>query len=183
MTTPLRCLIVEDSEDDAQLLVAELRGGGFDVTWERVFTSETTRAALARAPWDIVLSDFRMPQFTGLDALALVRACLVPPPFILVSGTIGEEIAVSAMRAGASDYLMKDNLARLVPAVQRELRDTAARVAQRKADAARRASEEQFRTFFEQTNVAWPSPGFPARWRRIRRFVTCSDIRARNSHN
>lgn len=80
MTTPLRCLIIEDSEDDAQLLVAELRGGGFDVTWERVFTPDSTRAALARAPWDIVLSDYRMPQFSGLDALALVRACDVPPP-------------------------------------------------------------------------------------------------------
>ncbi len=123
IVTPLRCLIVEDSEDDALLMLRQLRTGGYDVTWERVDTPEAMRAALDRPPWDIVISDYKMPRFNGLAALKLVQASGLDLPFIIVSGTIGEDTAVEAMRQGAHDYLMKDRLVRLVPAVARELRE------------------------------------------------------------
>ncbi len=127
MTTPLRCLIVEDSEDDARLVLRQLRDGGFEVTAERVDTPEAMSAALARQPWDIIISDYKMPRFSGTAALELLKASGLDLPFIIVSGTIGEELAVEAIKAGAHDYLMKDRLARLVPAVQRKLRDALVR--------------------------------------------------------
>lgn len=145
MTLPLCCLLVEDSEDDARLVLHRLRMGGFDVSAERVDSPEATSAALDRQPWDIVISDFRMPGFSGLDALALVRARDRDLPFILLSGQMGEELAVEAMRAGASDYLTKDHLTRLVPAVQRELREAAGHRARAQAEAALLASEAQLR--------------------------------------
>jgi hypothetical protein len=127
MNTPLRALMVEDSADDALLLLRELRRGGYDVTWERVETAEAMRAALECKPWEIVISDYKMPHFNGMDALELLKASGRGLPFILVSGTVGEEQAVEAMKAGASDYLMKGKLTRLVPAVERELRDAIGR--------------------------------------------------------
>ncbi len=123
MGTPLRLLIVEDSEDDAALLLRELRRGGYDVTHERVETPSALTSALDRQKWDIVISDHSMPHFTGIDALHTLRSKGLRIPFIFVSGTIGEETAVSALKDGAQDYLMKTNLKRLVPAVQRELRE------------------------------------------------------------
>lgn len=136
MTTPLRCLIVDEDENDARLLLRQLRAADYDVTSERVDTPEAMRAALERLPWDVVLADDRMPHFSGMDALALVRSTVRDLPFILVSGTIGEDFAVAALKAGANDYLMKGNLARLGPAVQRELRDAVERGARRRAEAA-----------------------------------------------
>lgn len=138
---PLRCLLVEDSEDDAQLVLQRLRSGGFDVKAERVDSAEAMRAALQRQPWDAVISDYRMPGFSGLDALALTKAHDQDMPFILISGHMGEELAVEAMRAGAGDYLTKDHLQRLAPAVQRELHEAATRRAHRQAEAALRLSE------------------------------------------
>jgi PAS domain S-box-containing protein len=123
----LRCLIVEDVEDDVQLLLLQLRAGGYDVTWERVDTPEAMRAALARQPWDVVLSDYRMPRFSGLSALEILRESGLDLPFIIVSGTIGEEIAVAAMKAGVDDYLIKGQLDHLMVAVERELRNAATR--------------------------------------------------------
>jgi signal transduction histidine kinase len=123
---PLRVLLIEDSVQDAQLIVAELEQGGYDVTFDRVQTAETLRAALAR-PWDIVLSDYSMPGFSGPAALRILRELDRDLPFIIVSGTIGEETAVTALKAGADDFLVKDRLARLLPAVERELRETTAR--------------------------------------------------------
>jgi two-component system, cell cycle sensor histidine kinase and response regulator CckA len=123
MGVPIRVLIAEDSEDDSDLLVRELRRGGYDVKFERVDTAAALEAACESEEWDLVISDFSMPRFSGVDALALVRKKRAEVPFIFVSGTIGEETAVAAMRNGAQDYLMKGNLTRLVPAVQRELRD------------------------------------------------------------
>src|SRR3990172_5785074 len=123
MNQPLRVLIVEDSADDALLVLRELRRGGYNVTWERVETAETMRAALTRQPWEIVISDYSMPHFSGPAALELLRASGLDLPLILVSGTVGEELAVAAMKAGANDYLMKGNLARLVPAHQRGARE------------------------------------------------------------
>jgi signal transduction histidine kinase/HPt (histidine-containing phosphotransfer) domain-containing protein len=127
MQDPLRILVVEDSPDDADLLLLELRRGGFDVTHQRVDTPEAMSLALDGQPWDAIVSDFSMPRFTGLAALELLRERGLDLPFILVSGTIGEDTAVHAMKAGANDYLMKRHLARLVPAVKRELRDAETR--------------------------------------------------------
>ena len=123
MDTSLRLLILEDSEDDAALLVDELQRGGYDVSFERVDTPDALDSALEKKNWDLVISDYSMPHFSGLDALNLLRAKESNLPFIFVSGTIGEETAVAALKTGAQDYLIKTNLKRLVPAVQRELRE------------------------------------------------------------
>ena len=135
------CLVVEDSEDDAQLVLRELRRAGYDVTWERVETAATMRAALERQPWDFILCDYNLPQFSGLAALELLRASGLDLPIIIVSGTIGEEQAVAAMQAGASDYVMKDKLGRLGPAVERGLREAAGRREQKRAETALREGE------------------------------------------
>ena len=127
MGKPLRALIVEDSPNDAELLIHALTGGGYDLTCERVETADDMRAALAREPWDIVLSDYSLPTFSGPDALRITQAMECDVPFIIVSGTIGEETAVSALKAGAHDFLVKGRLARLVPAIERELRDAGSR--------------------------------------------------------
>ncbi|MBZ5542916.1 MAG: response regulator [Acidobacteriia bacterium] len=136
MSIPLRALIIEDSEDDADLLLRELRRGGYDVTYERVETAAAMQQALSRKAWDIVLSDYRMPQFTGLAALELLKGSRIDLPFIIVSGTIGQDVAVAAMKAGAHDYLMKGELARLGPAIARELREAADRRAHKRAEEA-----------------------------------------------
>ena len=123
MATPLRILIVEDSEADAELLLRELRRGGYAPEFERVETPEGLDAALARQSWDLIVSDYAMPQLNGLQALKLTQEKGLDIPFILVSGSIGEDIAVAAMKAGAHDYLMKGNTARLIPAIERELKE------------------------------------------------------------
>jgi two-component system cell cycle sensor histidine kinase/response regulator CckA len=123
MGVPLRVLIVEDSEDDTLLIVRELKSAGYDVHYRRVDSPTALSIACDLQEWDLVISDFSMPHFSGTDALKHVRSRELDIPFIFVSGTIGEETAVAAMRNGAQDYLMKDNLKRLVPAVQRELRE------------------------------------------------------------
>src|SRR6266852_1399840 len=112
MRTPLQVLIVEDCEDDAELLLHELRRGGYDPVFERVETSQAMGTALARQDWDIVLADYSLPRFSGLAALRLVQERGLDLPFIIVSGAIGEDTAVAAMRAGAHDYLLKGKLAR-----------------------------------------------------------------------
>ncbi|WP_126456167.1 PAS domain S-box protein [Sulfuriflexus mobilis] len=127
MATPLRLLLVEDSEQDAELLLRHLRKGGLEVLAHRVETGETMLAALSSEQWDLIISDYTMPCFSGLDALKLAREHGEDIPFIIVSGNIGEEKAVATMLAGAHDYVMKDNLARLMPAIERELKDAALR--------------------------------------------------------
>ena len=154
MNTPLRCLIVEDSEDDARLVLRQLRDGGYDVTSERVDTPEAMRAALAGQPWDIVISDYKMPRFSGTAALELLKASGLDLPFIIVSGTIGEDQAVAAMKTGAHDYLMKGKLARLVPAVQRELHDARVRCERRQTDAYREIGLEVLRILNEPGDLA-----------------------------
>src|ERR1700730_13297390 len=123
MGTPLRVLMIEDSEDDAALLLRELQRGSYDVVSERVDLPDTLNSALDTKTWDLVVSDFSMPHFSGTDALHLLRARGTEVPFIFVSGTMGEETAVAALQNGAQDYLMKTNLKRLVPAVQRALQE------------------------------------------------------------
>jgi len=132
---PLRALIVEDSEDDTALLLHELRRGGYELNYSRVETAETMSTALSTRTWDIVFSDFSMPHFNAFAALELLRGTQIDLPFIIVSGTIGEDRAVTAMKAGAHDYILKGNLKRLVPAVNRELREAHNRRERRKADA------------------------------------------------
>src|SRR5437867_1489521 len=115
MMTPLRLLLVEDSMDDALLLLRELQVGGFDVTCERVDTSADMNKALESCQWDLIIADYTMPRFSGSAALELARSRSPESPFIFVSGTIGEDAAVAAMKTGADDYIMKGNLKRLVP--------------------------------------------------------------------
>ena len=135
---PLRVLLVEDSENDALLLLRELKKAGHKVVHERVDTASEMRAALAREHWDLVLSDFVMPQFGGLEALRIFKATGQDIPFILVSGKVGEDAAVAAMKAGAHDYIMKTNLKRLAPAVERELAEAENRRRRRQAEKALR---------------------------------------------
>jgi diguanylate cyclase (GGDEF)-like protein/PAS domain S-box-containing protein len=138
---PLRVLIVEDSEDDAALLVRALRLGGYEPDFLRVDTPEAMRSALAGREWDIVIADYTMPRFSGLAALEVTQMSGLDLPFILMSGSIGEDIAVTAMKAGAHDYILKGQPARLVPAVERELREASVRRERKKAERALRESE------------------------------------------
>lgn len=124
---PLRVLIAEDSEDDALLLTRALRHHGFEPEFERVETAPAMASLLTARPWDVVIADYSMPQFSGLEALAVLKRSGLDIPFILVSGTIGESRAVEAMKAGAHDYVMKDNLHRLPSAIERELREVEVR--------------------------------------------------------
>jgi signal transduction histidine kinase len=123
MAIPLRVLLVEDSQNDAELLVRELRRGGYDALFERVDSSEAMSAALDRKSWDLVIGDYSMPHFSGTNALKLLRSKGSEVPFIFLSGTIGEDTAVAALKEGAQDYIMKDNLKRLLPAIRRELHE------------------------------------------------------------
>lgn len=132
MTKLLKALIVEDNERDAILLLRELNRGGYELNSERVETAEALNAALDREDWDIVLSDYSMPRFSAPAALALVRQRGFDLPFIIISGTVGEETAVEAMRAGANDFMPKGAMARLLPAIDRELREAAARAERKK---------------------------------------------------
>ena len=134
----LHALLVEDNERDAALVLRALRQGGYSLDWERVETADTMRAALSRAQWEIVIADYSLPQFDALAALDLVRSTAPDLPFIIVSGNIGEDVAVNAMKAGAHDYIMKNNLARLVPAIERELREAKVRREHRRAEEAHR---------------------------------------------
>lgn len=136
MAIPLNALIVEDSEDDTDLLVRHLRVAGYDPVYTRVETGEAMQAELVNNPWQIVFSDFTMPRFNAFDALALLRQTGLDIPFIIVSGTIGEDLAVNAMKAGAHDYILKGNLKRLIPAVERELREAHVRQERKRAEEA-----------------------------------------------
>lgn len=120
---PLRALIVEDREEDAELLLRELKRGDFEVMFNRVDTPEAMSTALAKKRWDIVISDYSMPRFSALLALALMKERKLDLPFIITSGTVGEDVAVEALRAGAHDFMVKGNLTRLIPAIERELRE------------------------------------------------------------
>ena len=130
----LRVLMVEDRSDDALLVIRELTGGGYQVESERVETAEAMRAALREHSWDLVISDYSMPNFSAPAALSVLRESGLDIPFIIVSGTVGEEVAVSALKAGAHDFLSKMGLSRLVPAVDRELREAASRRERRKTE-------------------------------------------------
>ena len=146
MGKPLRVLMVEDSEDDALLVLRELRAAGYDLTHERVDTAAALEAALDRHPWDLVIGDYSMPHFSGTAALGMLRQRGLDVPYICVSGTITEELAVAAMKAGAHDYVTKGQLKRLLPAIERELREAQGR-------ATLRATEASFATLVEHAPV------------------------------
>jgi two-component system cell cycle sensor histidine kinase/response regulator CckA len=147
----LRLLLVEDSEDDALLVLRELRRGGYAPTWERVEDAAGMRAALMGRTWDAVISDWSMPSFSAPAALEILKESGLDLPFIIASGTIGEESAVAAMRAGAHDFVTKEKLARLVPTLERELRETDGRAARRRAERELQASEARYRVLFESS--------------------------------
>jgi two-component system, cell cycle sensor histidine kinase and response regulator CckA len=141
----LRALIADDSEDDVFFLLRELRKAGYELVYERISTAPDMKAALERQTWDIVISDYEMPHFGGFEALQLLKESGHDLPFILVSAVVSEVTAVAAMKAGAHDYLMKRKLARLAPAIERELREAQTRLARKAAEEALRKSEEQLR--------------------------------------
>ena len=135
-------MLVEDSEEDAILLLHELKRGGIDPIHERADTAEKFKSALQLATWDIVIADYRLPSFSALAALEILKERGLDLPVIIISGKIGEDLAVAAMKAGANDYVMKNNLSRLVPAIQREMRDAQERRGRREAED---ALKNQFR--------------------------------------
>ncbi len=138
----IRVLLIEDEERDAFLVLRALRTGGFNVEHEQVWTRDGLLHALGSQPWDIVISDYSMPAFDAPAALAIVRRSAPDLPFIIVSGTAGEDLTVAAMKAGAQDYLMKDKLARLAVSVERELQEAKTRLENR---AAQRLAEQALR--------------------------------------
>lgn len=149
MGTPIKILIVEDSEDDLFLLLHELRKGGYSPEHLAVCTAEAMKAALMEREWDIIASDYNMPGFSALAALDILKESRLDLPFIVVSGKIGEDQAVAAMKAGAHDYVMKHNLSRLAPAIEREIRESGERRKRREAEVALKRQFTQFRTIFD----------------------------------
>ena len=162
MRESLRVLIVEDSEDDARLVLRELRHSGYEPVFERVDSEAAMRKALADKHWDLILSDYMIPGFGGMEALRIAKESGLDLPFILVSNKVSEETLVEAMRAGAMDFVMKDRLSRLGPVVKRELADAAARrevIAEHKrAEDALRDSEQKYRTLADSSPaLIWAS--------------------------
>lgn len=151
---PIRVLIVEDSEVDTELLIGELKRGGYQPVHERVETIESMKRALRDHSWDMIISDYTMPQFRGTSALALVRGSGDDIPFIFFSGTMDENMAVAAVKAGANDYIIKTNLQRLLPAVDRELREAEARRERKKATEALRESTQTLQAIVQSSPLA-----------------------------
>ena len=144
MPTPFRVLIVEDTPDDAELMILHLTAEGFQLDWTRVQTEADYLAQLGLSP-DLILADWSLPQFSGLRALKLMRERGLDIPFIIVSGSVGEEAAIDALRQGAYDYVLKDRPARLGKAVRRALEDSQLRQERKRADVALQESEARYR--------------------------------------
>lgn len=153
MTTPLRVLILEDLETDADLMLLELRQAGFDPIWSRV-DDELEFLSHLRPDLDVILADFNLPQFDALDALNHMKQRELDVPFIVVTAVLDDEVAVDCMRAGATDYLLKDRLARLGPAVVRAVEERRAREERRQTQESLKASEERFRSVAETASDA-----------------------------
>lgn len=151
---PLNLLLVEDSQDDALLLLHFLEEGGYAPQYLRVETAAQFQEALERQTWDLILADYNLPRFSGLTALKILRERELDIPFILVSGAIGEETAVAAMKAGAHDYLLKDKLTRLAPAVNRELKEAESRALGRQAERERQQLHRELATAKELAELA-----------------------------
>ncbi|MCE5313496.1 MAG: PAS domain S-box protein [Armatimonadota bacterium] len=175
MNTSLRLLIVEDSEDDAFLLIRHLKQGGYDLTYRRVETAGEMSAALDEQQWDVVISDYVMPHFSGLSALKVMQEKGIDLPFIVVSGKIGEHIAVEAMKAGAHDYVLKDNLARLIPAIRREIQEAKDRQERRRVQDALKESERRLAeiiNFLPDATFAIDENGIIIAWNRATEKMT-----------
>ena len=149
----LRVLMVEDSEDDVLLIIRELKRGGYNPVYEWVETATAMKNALQEKQWNIILCDYKLPKFNAPSAIAVLKETNIDIPLLIVSGSIGEETAVECMRLGAQDYIMKDNLSRLCPAIERELKEAESRVQGKRAESQREAalealhqSEEKYRT-------------------------------------
>src|SRR6185369_4192067 len=153
MSKLLKILVVEDSEDDLFLLLHELRKSGFAPEYLSVCKAQTMSSALEEREWDVVTSDYNMPGFSAMAALDVLKKSGLDLPFIVVSGKIGEDQAVAAMKAGAHDYVMKQNLSRLGPAIERELREAEERKKRREAEIALKRQFNQFRTIFDAMNA------------------------------
>ena len=153
MNEQLNLLLVEDSESDAAIIVRLLEKAGYKVNWEVVEDASQMCAALSGKQWDIVISDYNLPQFDALSALTLVQQANLDTPFLVVSGCIGEESAVAMMKASAKDYIMKDNLSRLIPALERELHDSQVLREQRITEAALHESDQRFHAAFENAAI------------------------------
>ena len=151
--TPLRLLLVEDSESDADVLLLELRRSGFATEVRRVDHAAAFAEALGVPGWDLIIADYNLPSFDGLQALELYKARALDVPFFLISGTVGEEVAVAAMRLGAHDYLIKDNLVRLGAAVRRELREAQLRRESLREHERLLESEQRFTEIFRNSPV------------------------------
>lgn len=176
-TIPLKVLLVEDSEDDAFLLMRELRKGGYRTEYRRVDSLNDIEAALAES-WDVVLSDYSLPGFSALDVLHLLRRFERDLPFIVVSGAVGEETVINTIHAGAHNYIMKDNLTRLNSAVKKELGEAEGRRQRRRAEMALQQSEEHFRQLagnidgvlwlidLDEERMIYVNPGFEQVWER-----------------
>jgi len=150
----LRVLIIEDNADDALLAVRSLEHAGYAVRTDRVQTAGELRKTLVQSAWDLVLADYSLPHFSAPEALAILKEAWPDIPFIVVSGKIGEDVAVQLMKDGAADYVMKDDLPRLGPAVQREIHDAEERRRKREAEQALKEAEERYRALVEsQTDL------------------------------
>lgn len=147
----IRALILEDSIDDAELVVRHIRKDGFNIEWDRVQTAADMRTALETKTYDVILADYTMPQFSAIDGLQILQKSGLNLPFIIVSGSIGEEIAVEALKAGANDYMMKNNLSRLCPAIEREIREAEIRQKTILAEKALEESENKYRLLADNT--------------------------------
>ena len=141
---------MEDSEDDALLEIRELKKGGYDPEYERVETATAMKKSLKEKQWDIILCDYKLPKLSGEQAIALLKEINIDIPLIIVSGTISEETAVECMRLGSRDYIMKNNLSRLCPAVARELEEADSRSKRKQAEEKLRQSEERYRTILDE---------------------------------
>jgi len=153
MGTAIRLLVIDDSEADAELILRELTRQGFEIVHERVETEETLVEAL-RKPWDVIISDFSMPQYDGLKAFEVVTQYASDVPFVFVSGVLGEERAVAAMRAGAKDYVLKGKLERLGPVVSRELAEAVSRRERIAVERALQIEERRYRSIFDSAAIA-----------------------------
>ncbi|SNB47270.1 ATP-binding protein [Geobacter sp. DSM 9736] len=152
MSEDLKILLIEDSEDDARLLLREIERGGYRPVCRRVETAEEMQEALAGSAYDIVLSDYQMPQFSAPAALRILKESGLDIPFIIVSGKIGEELAAAAIKEGAHDYLMKEKLSRLIPSIERELREAHERRSRRNADNAIRAGKMEWEAVIDSVS-------------------------------
>jgi two-component system, cell cycle sensor histidine kinase and response regulator CckA len=154
MNKLIHLLLVEDSEDDALLLLRHLQLGGYETICDRVVDRMTMIESLHRTSWDLVIADYMLPNFNGLAALAILKEKNIDIPFIIVSGTIGEDVAVQAMKAGAHDYVMKGNLTRLIPAIQREMDEAVIRRERRRTEIDLHETQDRYRDLFEGSKDA-----------------------------